>query len=61
MRDVCKPRYVALHDCNHYKSRRSSREAQADTATWAVHGLDFVDQPSGAGWAIFKRVGGAPK
>ena len=55
VRDVCKPRYVALHDCNQYKSRKSSREALADTETWEVHGMDFSDPPAGAGWAIFKR------
>ena len=52
MRDSCRPLYVAMHDCNHYKSRRSSRETLEDKG-WAVHAMDLQDA---AGWAIFKRV-----
>ncbi len=54
MRDVCRPKYVAFHDCNHYKSRKSSKEVLADSAHWEVYEKDLADQ---AGWAIFKRRG----
>ena len=52
VRDSCRPLYVAMHDCNHYKSRRSSREALEDKG-WTVHAMDLQDA---AGWAIFKRA-----
>jgi hypothetical protein len=50
--EVCKPRYVAMHDTQQLKNQKALQEALADKSNWAL----FASSDEAPGWAILKRV-----
>ncbi len=54
VRDVCRPRYVAMHDTNTYKCRAALAEALADPAYEVVARGDPPEISTG--WAVLRNV-----
>jgi hypothetical protein len=55
VRDFCKPRYVALHDTNVFKTRGALAEMLSRPDLYRL--IARGDPPGDAGWAIFERLG----
>lgn len=56
VRDFCKPKYIALHDTNVFKTREALAEMLSQPSKYKLLGRG--DPPAEvAGWAIFERLG----